>query len=163
MRTVDGTDFTVDSDALKLHEYRFHLMPTLWDQYRGPSNLEWECVTFDRNALDVVPDTPGVYAFCVRPSIGGNLCGSYLLYVGRTTRGLRIRCREYLADAEARRGRPKVVMMLRHFYGTPYLRFCFVAVPDGDTTAIEDSLLEATVPPACKAFPASVRPAVAAL
>ena len=163
MRTANSTDFTVLADELKRHEYKFHLTPTLWDQYRGPSNLEWECVKFDRAALDVVPDTPGVYAFCVRPSIGGNLCGSYLLYVGQTTRGLRIRCREYLTDAEAQKGRPKVVMMLRHFYGTPYLRFCFVAVPEGNPTSIEESLLEATVPPACKAFPASVRRAVAAL
>ena len=163
MRTATKTDFTVEADDLKVHEYRFHLMPTLWDQYRGPNDLDWKCVRFGRSALDAVPEIPGVYAFCVQPLIGGNLCGSYLLYVGQTGRGLRTRCQEYLAKAEAGRERPKLNRMLRHFYGTRYLRFCFAALPNGKTECVEESLLEATVPPACTMLPASVRPAVAAL
>ena len=161
--TVITTDFTVEADELKRGEYLFRLSPTLWDQYRGPDDLEWNCVSFGRHGLAIIPDAPGVYAFCVRPSIGGNLCGSYLLYVGKTVRGLRTRCREYLAKAEADRERPKVLRMLRLFYGTEYLRFCFAVVPeDDDPASIEDLLLEATVPPACTMLPASVRAAVGA-
>ena len=163
MTQEHGFDFAVSADDLKRHVYSFRLMPTLWDKYRGPDDLEWQCVPFDRTALNAVPNASGVYAFCVRPSIGGNLCGSYLFYVGMTERSLRVRCREYLASAEANRERPKVAMMLRHFFGKPYLRFCFATVSDGASWMIEQSLLEATVPPACTAFPASIRPAVAAL
>jgi len=163
VRTASGTDFTVEADELQRHEYKFHLVPTLWNQYRGPSDLDWTCVRFDRATLNAVPDTPGVYAFCVSPSIGGNICGSYLLYVGKTGRGLRTRCREYLSRAEAGRERPKLDRMLRPFYGTRYLRFCFALLPNRDIDRIEDSLQEATVPPGCTVLPASVRAAVAAL
>ena len=154
------TDFTVEADQLKISEYSFHLSPTLWDQYRGPNDLEWECAHFHRRNLDAIPQAPGVYAFCVRPAVGGNLCGSYLLYVGKTGRSLRTRCREYLADAEAKRGRPRLQRMINLFHHTEYLRFCFAVVPQGDPASIEDSLLEATIPPACRVFPASVRAAV---
>ena len=95
----------------------------------------------------------------MRPLIGGNLCGSYLLYVGKTGRSLRTRCREYLANAEADRERPKLLRMLRMFSSTDYLRFCFAVVREADPGVIEASLLEATVPPACTVLPASVRPA----
>ena len=160
--SVPTTDFTVEADELKRCEYSFWLSPTLWDQYRGPDDLEWNCVSFRRHDLAIIPDAPGVYAFCVRPSIGGNLCGSYLLYVGKTDRSLRTRCREYLADAEADRGRYRLQRMVRIFFGTDYLRFCFAVVRKTDPGLIEASLLEATVPPACTALPASVRPAVGA-
>lgn len=154
------TDFTIEADQLKISEYPFRLSPALWDQYRGPHDLEWTCVRFHRRNLAAIPQDPGVYAFCVRPSVGGNLCGSYLLYVGKTDRGLRIRCREYLNDAEKDRGRPRLLRMMRLFFHTKHLFFCFSVVPDGDPASIEDSLLEATLPPACKQFPASVRNAV---
>lgn len=154
-----NTDFTVEADQLKVSEFRFRLSPALWNQYRGP-DLDWKCAPFHSQSLAAIPQAPGVYAFCVRPSIGGNLCGSYLFYVGRTERSLRTRCREYLADAKADRGRPKVQAMMRHFRQTNHLFFCFAVVPDGDSASIEDSLLEATLPPACSQFPASVRPAV---
>ena len=155
------TDFTIEAEELRRYRYSFHLSPALWDQYGGPDDLDWKCVPFGTGSLETIPDLPGVYAFCVRPSIGGNLCGSYLLYVGKTVRGLRIRCREYLANAEADRERPRVLRMLRLFYGTAYLRFCFAVVTeDDDPASIEDLLLAATVPPACRMLPASVRAAV---
>ena len=155
------TDFTIEADELGRHKYSFHLAPALWDQYEGPDDLEWKCVPFGRDSLKAIPTAPGVYAFCVRPSIGGNLCGSYLLYVGKTVRPLRTRCREYLARAEADRERPKVLRMMRLFYGTDYLRFCFAVVSeDDDPASIEHLLLGATAPPACTDLPASVRAAV---
>ncbi|MCY3705275.1 MAG: hypothetical protein OXH08_07195 [Gammaproteobacteria bacterium] len=156
------TDFTIEADEIKNCEYSFRLSPALWDQYRGPDELEWKCATFSRRYLDTIPEAPGVYAFCVRPSIGGGLCGSYLLYVGKTERGLRTRCREYLANAEADSERPKLQRMLRRFFRTDYLHFCFAVVREGDPVSIEDALLEATVPPACTTLPASIRSAVAA-
>jgi hypothetical protein len=158
--SVTSTDFTIEADDLKKYEYSFRLMPTLWDRYGGPDDLEWKCVPFRRASLPTIPDDPGVYAFCVRPSIGGNLCGSYLLYVGKTDRGLRIRCREYLTSAEAERERPKLQRMLRLFFGSEYLYFCFAVVSHDDPASVEALLLEATVPPACTDLPASVRPAV---
>ena len=154
------TDFTIEADELRRCEYSFRLSPALWNQYRGPDDLEWKCAPFSRCNLEAIPEASGVYAFCVRPSIGGNLCGSYLLYVGKTVRGLRTRCREYLAHAEADKERPKVLRMLRLFSGTDYLHFCFAVVPEDDPASIENLLLEATVPPACSTFPASVRSAV---
>jgi len=51
--------------------------------------------------------------------------------------------------------------MMRLFYGTDYLRFCFAVVPeDDDPFSIEQLLLGATVPPACTELPASVSAAV---
>ena len=155
------TDFTIEADELALSRYSFFLSPALWDQYRGPDDLEWECTSFRRCSLETIPETPGVYAFCVRPLIGGTLCGSYLFYVGMTSRSLRTRCLEYLRKAEADKERPRVQRMLRRFFGTDYLRFCFAVVPEADDPAvIERALQEATVPPACRMLPASVRPAV---
>ena len=159
---VITTDFTVEADELRRFEYKFKLMPTLWDRYSGPDDLEWSCVSFRRDELPDIPDAPGVYAFCVQPSIGGNLCGSYLLYIGKTDRGLRTRCREYLREAETASERYKLQRMLRLFADTDYLRFCFAVVREADPALIESSLLEATVPPACTALPAAVRPAVGA-
>jgi len=159
--TVSLADFAVGTDELRRGEYRLLLSPALWDQYRGPDDLQWRCVSFRKDDLASIPDVPGVYAFCVRPSIGGDLCGSYLLYVGKTVRGLRTRCREYLG--KAKRGnarRPKMREMLRLFAGTDYLRFCFAVVSEADPKLIEDYLLEATVPPICRKLPASVQPAV---
>ncbi len=60
---VNPTDFTVEADELRRGEYRFLLSPTLWDQYRGPDDLEWSCVSFRRHDLAAKPDDPGVYAF----------------------------------------------------------------------------------------------------
>lgn len=158
---MTSTDFTIEAEELRRYRYSFHLSPALWDQYQGPDDLEWKCVPFHRQNLDAIPAAQGVYAFCVRPSIGGNLCGSYLLYVGKTVRPLRTRCREYLAKAEADRERPRVLRMMRLFYGTDYLRFCFAVVPeDDDPFSIEQLLLGATVPPACTELPASVSAAV---
>ena len=156
------TDFTIEADELRNSEYSFRLSPVLWDNYRGPSDLEWGCVPFDDGNLQLIPEGPGVYALCVRPSVGGNLCGSYLLYVGKTCRSLRTRYREYLAHAKAGRERPKVQRMLHLFFGSNYLHFCFAIVTGDDPASIEDSLAEATVPPACTTFPASIRSAVAA-
>ena len=156
------TDFTIEAEELQKCEYWFRLSPTLWSQYRGPDDLEWECAPFSRCQLTLIPERPGVYAFCVRPSIGGNLCGSYLLYVGKTDRSLRARCREYLASAEANKERPKVQRMLRLFADTSHLHFCFAVVSEDDPSSVEDWLLEATVPPANTMFPASVRSAVSA-
>ena len=159
---VTTTDFTIETDELKRCEYSFRLSPTLWDQYRGPDDLEWESVPFWKCNLEAIPKAAGVYAFCIRPSIGGNLCGSYLLYVGKTDRSLRTRCREYVRAAETTGERPKLKRMLRLFYNTGYIYFCFVVVSDDTPASIENSLLEATLPPACSVFPASVRSAVAA-
>ena len=160
--SVMSTDFTIEADELARHKYSFYLTPALWAQYNGPDDLEWGCTRFGRGNLAAIPDAPGVYAFCVRPSIGGNLCGSYLLYVGKTDRSLRTRCREYVSRAEAGKERPKLVRMLRLFFGTDYLHFCFAVVPDDNPASIEDCLLEATLPPACSMLPASVRSAVSA-
>lgn len=159
---MTNNDLTIEADELEKFRYSFRLSPVLWDRYRGPEDLEWECAPFGRRSLEVIPEAAGVYAFCVRPLIGGNLCGSYLLYVGMTDRSLRTRCREYLAKAKKGVERPKVQRMLRLFSGTEHLFFCFTVVSDHDPASVEESLLEATVPPACAAFPASVRSAVAA-
>lgn len=154
------TDFTIEADELKRCEYRFRLSPELWDQYRGPGDLQWECAPFSRSQLTAIPESPGVYAFCVRPSIGGNLCGSYLLYVGKADRSLRARCSRYLRAAEVDRERPKVQRMLRLFASSSHLYFCFAIVTGDDPASVEDFLLEVTVPPANTVFPASVRSAV---
>ena len=68
--TVNSTDFTVETDELRRGEYRFLLSPTLWDQYRGRDDLEWNCVSFCRKDLGIIP-TRGFYAFaCSRQSEG---------------------------------------------------------------------------------------------
>ena len=159
VRTDANTDFAIGAEELHNAKYTFRLLPKLWDHYQGPDDLEWTCVAFSRSTLEDIPDIPGVYAFCVRPSIGGNLCGAYLLYLGKTVR-LRRRCREYLARGEAGRERPRIQTMLNQFYGTGYLRFCFARVSGTDPQSVEKMLLEACVPPACTALPASVRAAV---
>ena len=154
------TDFTIEADELRRYEYSFRLSPTLWDRYSGPDDLEWECAPFGGCNLEAIPEAPGVYAFCVRPSIGGNLCGSYLLYVGKTDRSLRTRCREYLAGAEADRERPKLLRMLRLFYGTKYLYFCSPSFPMTILLRLRICCWKPLFRPACTTLPASVRSAV---
>ncbi len=149
-------ELTIEADALQRYEYSFRLSLELWRRYRGPDDLRWECVPFRRSDWESIPKYPGVYAFCVRPMIGGNLCGSYVLYVGKTDRSLRTRCREYLRNIEADRERPKLLRMLRLFSGSDHLQFCYAVVTESSPTSIEKFLLEATVPPACTTFPASV-------
>lgn len=161
MARSSNTDFTKAALELQIARYSFRLSPTLWDRYEGPQDLEWTCVRYGRESLASIPDTPGVYAFCVRPSIGGNLCGSYLLYIGETT-SLRRRCAEYVRRGESGRERPRIQMMLNRFSDSRYLRFCFAKTLAGETRAVEKALLVACVPPACTDIPGAVGSAVRA-
>lgn len=161
MARSTNTDFTKTAIEVKVAEYRFHLSPNLWDRYQGPQDLEWTCVRYARESLAAIPDTAGVYAFCVRPLVGGNLCGSYLLYIGKTT-SLKRRCGEYLRRGESGRERPRIQLMLNLFSDTRYLRYCFVEVLAREPREVERALLVACVPPACTDIPGDVGRAVRA-
>lgn len=154
-----GTDFAATGNEFQLAKYTFILSPTQWDRYEGPQDLQWACVVFGQATLATIPESPGVYAFCVRPQVGGELCGSYLLYIGKTNK-LRRRCGEYLSRGAAGNERPRIQRMLNRFSGTKYLHFCFSEVVQSETEAVETSLLEVCLPPGCPDLPASVRRAV---
>lgn len=141
--------------AVQLAEYSqsFVLYPGLWLGYSYSRTLDWQTVFFDTANRAAVPDTPGVYAFLVKPGVAPDLNGSYIMYVGRTD-SLKVRYANYLAEAPGGRSRLRVYTMFRRF--DSHLYFSFAAVPLEELVESEDALLSALCPPINSLLPADV-------
>jgi hypothetical protein len=139
-----------------LHEWHLVLWPARWAMYTVTETLPWTSVQFNAASASSVPDTQGVYAFLLQPGVPAGLSASYVMYVGRTSRSLRTRFKEYLAEANAPTGRPRIQRLLQtypahlHFAAAPIVG---PLTPD----EVEDALLKSLSPPINTDLPAEVR------
>ena len=143
------------SDA-RDHLLKFLLWKRQWEAFEPSIHLAWDEFPFSEQAVPNIPNYTGVYAFCIRPDVGTNLITSYLLYIGETTRPMRVRFREYLAETYDPIGRSRIY----HFFGMyrPYIRFLCAPVPDGVSPRdVEKELLVLYTPPCNMRFPAQVQ------
>ncbi len=137
--------------------WSFTLSPGLWDSINLPQQLHWRRVFFDATPPSQIPqDQIGVYAFVLEPDVA-NLKLAYLLYVGMTTDSFRARYGKYKSDQHAERPRRHLVKQMLTSW-PDRLAFYYAAVDDRSiVSGIEDELIAAFKPPACKRYPAKVR------
>lgn len=147
----DLVDFT---KRFKAEQHEFFMDTASWKAFVSPIPLAWSHVPFREASRQQIPQVRGLYVFTVQvPDIGLPTHG-YILYVGETgNRGnatLRSRYGQYLRNLANEDGRPAVFYMMDNWRDD--LTFHFVAVPDAqiDVKAIQDSLINAVIPPVNK-------------
>ncbi len=152
MSVVDLID---EQDQLKAHQYKFSLWPRAWAAYNLPDPFKWEIYPFQQDQIDNIPSQPGIYSFVIQPGIASHSNCSYLVYIGRTERTLRVRFREYLREQNKREGRPKIVRLLNKYQD--YLYFCCSVIAETERiTEIEEALINAFLPPCNDQFSAEM-------
>lgn len=150
-------DLLPDPDKPSGHCLPFVLWPRQWATYNIKELLTWEIHPFQPDQTDEIPRNPGIYSFIVQPGIAHHPYCSYLMYVGMTERPLRDRFREYFSEKRnATNGRPKLLKMLNVYQD--YLHFCCSAIEEIERIeVIEESLLNAYIPPCNDDYPAEIR------
>ena len=145
------------ANQLRSQTWPFTLSPDLWNRLNLPQRLQWLRVAFDTTPASQLPNNLiGVYAFVLEPDIA-NLNLAYLLYVGKTTENFQARYRKYKTDQRDERPKRHLVkQMLTTWPGR--LAFYYAPVIDRNMVkTIEDELIIAFKPPACRRYPARIR------
>ncbi len=145
-------------DIFDLHEGqgfapKIALWPRQWKRFPQSIKLSWHCVRYEKTMFSSLPDSPGVYAFVLKPNIGGLSELGYLLYIGKAEgQSLKKRCPQYLY--EIKRKKPRLHIQEMFFRWGSCLHLYFAAVSTGlNVSQIEDQLLEAFVPPMNRDLP----------
>ena len=151
----------VEEAVITSHIKKFLLYPEFWKQADNqvPTRLRWNFKKFASKNLNHVPREKGVYAFILRPRYKNFLTTLYLFYVGRTTRTLRQRFKEYLDEKEGKgKPRKKVYKMLNQYEGDLY--FYYATIDDGRRVVkCEECLLNTFVPHVNASIPkAKIKP-----
>lgn len=149
-----------ESDTGKSFTKRFILWPRQWC-LSPPDDLkdvEWKSVPFDESNLASLPNTPGVYAFIVKPSVC-NLSGvGYLMYIGKAEgQSLSTRCSQYLQEPRKKKPRILICDLLNKWRS--HLHLYYATIPPGSTitpTKVENFLLTAFMPPANTVLPGTL-------
>jgi len=138
----------------KAEKHSFYMDVASWKKFTSPIALNWTRIAFGEATRTQVPTVRGLYVFTVvAPTLGLPEHG-YILYVGETgnTGGatLRFRYGQYLANLNNEDGRPAVFYMMDNWKDD--LFFNFVPVPDAtiDVKAIQNSFIDALIPPVNK-------------
>lgn len=137
-----------EEGKLKLHIQKFLLYPQYWQNESNAfsGNVNWESCLFTPENRDRVPRLKGIYCFVVIPKYDKIFETRYLFYVGKTSRTLWERYKEYLDDL-AGKGKPrkKVFKMLKLYNG--YLHFFYTPLDSKlEVDTFEDRLLNIFVP-----------------
>ena len=139
---------------------RFILCPRQWEKYSAITALNWQRVKFDKSNHQhpqVPNDKHGVYSFVLEPEIADHPSVKYLLYVGKADKlSFYTRFYNYLREKQQKKPRDHIVQMTTKWPKHLYFYWAEIANP-ADITAVEDSLLEAYLPPHNRTFPATIR------
>ena len=77
---------------------KFIICPNQWLKYNISVNLNWNCIKYERQNLNNLPDQSGVYAFVAKPCVANLDECNYLLYIGKAQdQTLKIRGSQYLS------------------------------------------------------------------
>lgn len=133
-------------DFLREHRVNVFVWPDAWrDAQTGPV-LSWGKVEFGRDTINDVPETRGVYAFCI--CVRGTIMPPHgvIVYFGETSRTLRQRYREYVRDCTRGAKRPKFEHLFALWPND--LDFFFAPIDDNnvDLKVIEEELNDAVIP-----------------
>jgi hypothetical protein len=146
-------DLTDEQDYLLSFKYNTYLCPKYWENLDELSHLNWKSIKFNEENLSKVPEKPGLYSFIISPR-KTNHPQNYLGYIGKTSRTLNQRFKEYLDELDSIKGRPKVIRFLNKWEG--YIDFCYVVLEDEDLILLESKLNDAFLPPFNSDFSASI-------
>ena len=141
-------------DHLKRYQIeRMVLSPKFWAEFKMPIRLKWTVVKYHKNQKDKLPEKQGVYTFIVKPGIADHPECSYLLYVGQTeAQNFKKRFSQYFLEERKTKGREHIKLMARLW--KKHLWYCYAPIDDLSLISqIEDSLINAFVPPLNRKFP----------
>jgi hypothetical protein len=141
---MNVNDLINSADDLKKYRYEHYLHPEKWNSIKDLPLYNWQSVQFLKENIDLIPEKKGIYSFVINPN-AINHPQKYLGYLGKTDRTLRERFKEYLAEAENPKGRPKVISLLNRWKDN--LDFCFIELDGVDIRVIESRLNDAFLPP----------------
>lgn len=150
-------DLIRQQDEAAAHRVQFVLWPKLWSDFSSKKmpRFRWEVYPFQPEFTTKIPKKAGIYSFLVQPGIALHPSCSYLVYIGKTSRQLRARFREYLTEMTREIGRPKIIRLLNKYTGHIY--FCCSPLSNiKSVTRVENALLGAFVPPFNDTLPAEV-------
>lgn len=149
-------DIIAEQDYVKAHSCTFCLLPQEWEAFNLPDAFDWEIHPFQQEQVEHIPSEPGIYSFVIQPRIAGYPACSYLMYIGKTRRTLRVRFSEYLREQRNPAGRSNILRLLHKYRG--YLHFCSTVIPETERIhEIEDALITSFVPPCNEQLPSGVR------
>lgn len=128
----------------------------LWErQFRSYGldlELNWRSIRALRDNASALPQSQGVYAFVVKPSVANLHWAGYILYVGKTEdQTFRERFPQYFAEQKREKPRLWVRRMFKFWPNCLYYYFAETAANDADRA--EEELLKALVPPNNERFP----------
>lgn len=136
----------------KGESHEFFLDLNQWRKFNTMHKLAWSKEKFNKPSQKKVPQERGIYVFTVELSSGLLPPHGYIMYAGITgdtsdNRDLRLRFGDYLRQLTNEDGRPAVFYMLKNW--SRDLFFNFVSLPDKtiDLAILEQSLLQAIIPP----------------
>ena len=140
-------DFSKKAE-IKLHVKKFLLYPKHWDNptFKVNQNLKWSSYKFTKANRSKIPLRKGIYCFVLKPKVSNFFVTNYLFYVGKTTRTLNIRYKEYLNDWEGK-GKPRhrIFEMLNMYEG--HLYFYYTELNSNNVISdIEDKFIDTFVP-----------------
>jgi len=146
-------DLIAEQDDLDSYTTKFRLWPTAWKTIEDLDDLEWKTIKFDEAELEGLPDVCGIYSFVINPTIT-NHPNRYLCYIGKTTRTIKERIREYIYESNNPKGRPKVVRFLNKWRDN--LEVTYIEIEENNVHALEKRLNDAFLPPFQEKFSAEV-------
>lgn len=138
----------ITDDLRKYNVSRMVLSPSRWATFTAGISLQWEAVRFEKQEIKKIPaDRRGVYSFVVLPGIARHPLCSYLLYIGKADKqSLQERVANYFYEVNNPKGRAPVQDMILNWES--YLWVCYATVDEvQEIDGLENSLLEAFVPP----------------
>jgi excinuclease UvrABC nuclease subunit len=147
-------DLTQEQDELASFRYTFNLWPRQWLVCAYHVPFQWQTYKFVDSERENIPIESGIYTFVVMPYLFGHPSCAFLMYVGRTN-SLRRRFSDYLREKGNEQARPKIVRLLNKYPDNIW--FCYTVIAKADISHVEDTLIEAYMPPCNDQFPASVR------
>lgn len=148
-------DIIREQDEAIAHRREFILWPSKWEGFDRTKVYGWQWHKLDASERPNIPDEPGIYTLLIQPGIAGHPLCSYLMYVGQAV-SLRTRFADYLTRERRESGRPKIFRLLNKY--SNYIWFCFTIVPEETLDDVEDSLMNAYIPPCNDQLPIEIRP-----
>ena len=152
-------DIIKEQSEMKAHTHEFALWRRKWQEFNSSIIFNWHLFKLEISERGNIPRSPGIYTLLIQPGIASHPGCSYLMYIGQA-RSLRDRFSDYLHKEKRETGRPKIFRFLNMYPDNVW--FCFTNVTANQLNNVEDSLLEAMIPPANDQLPATIRPVAGA-
>lgn len=158
-------DLVKKADDLGAFRQTFCLSPTQWAKCAIQPPIQWQSVPFRKGERPNVPQSRGLYAFVIRPTVSALFEHGYLMYIGQTGHGnartLRARFDEYFQSTRIRK-RAQIARMMDKWQN--HLVFYFAPLATvADLKSLEVDLNDALIPPCVTGdFSPAIREAVRA-